>query len=144
MGRLKLSMPSEYLFSTEIEIRINDINYGGHLANDAVLAMVHEARLRFLAEYDYSEKNIEGAGLIMTDALIIYKSEAFYGERLKIEISIDDVSRLGFDLYYKLYNIIKAQEVALVKTGFAFFNYDLRKIISTPENFALKFSKRTM
>lgn len=144
MGRLKLSMPAGFLFSTEIEVRINDINYGGHLSNDAVLCMVHESRLRFLAAHDYSEKDIEGAGIIMTDALIIYKSEAFYGDRLKIEIAIDDISRLGFDLYYRLSNIQSGYEVAHVKTGFTFFNYDSHKIISTPEKFVLKFSKQTM
>jgi acyl-CoA thioester hydrolase len=144
MGRLKLTMPAEYLFSTELEVRINDINYGGHLSNDAVLCMVHEARLRFLASYDYSEKNIEGVGIIMTDALVIYKSEAFYGDRLKIEVAVDEVSRLGFDLYYRIYNILSTYDVAQVKTGFTFFNYDLHKIISTPEKFATKFSKRAM
>jgi acyl-CoA thioester hydrolase len=141
MGRLKLTMPQNYLFSTEIEVRISDINYGGHLANDAVLSIVHEARLRFLSTYRYTEKNIEGSGIIMTDASIIYKSEAFHGDRLKIEIAVDDVSRLGFDLYYLLKNTVTRQDVAQVKTSFAFFNYDLHKIVSTPENFIRKFTR---
>jgi acyl-CoA thioesterase FadM len=144
MGRIKLAMPADYLFSTEIEIRISDINYGGHLANDAVLSIAHEARLRFLAASNYSEKNIEGYGLIMTDAAIVFKSEAFYGDRLVVEIAVDDISRLGFDLFYRLKNSITKQDVAFVKTGMAFFNYELHKIASTPENFFTKFSKQTM
>jgi acyl-CoA thioester hydrolase len=144
MGRLKLTMPQDYLFSTEIEVRISDINYGGHLANDAVLSIVHEARLRFLATHNYTEKNIEGSGIIMTDASIVYKSEAFHADRLKIEIAVDDVSRLGFDLYYLLKNEATHQEVAQVKTSFTFFNYDLHKIVSTPENFRRKFTRQIL
>jgi acyl-CoA thioester hydrolase len=144
MGRIKLVMPADKLFSTEIEIRISDINYGGHLANDAVLSIAHEARLRFLKEYKYSENNIEGYGLIMIDAAIIYKSEAFHGDRLIVEIAINEVSRLGFELFYLLKNSITKKDVAIVKTGLAFFNYELHKIVSTPEKFAAKFLKQTM
>jgi hypothetical protein len=46
-----------------------DINYGGHLGNDAVLSLVHEARVRFLKQQGYTENNIEGAGIIMADAI---------------------------------------------------------------------------
>jgi acyl-CoA thioester hydrolase len=144
MARLKLIMPENYLFSTEIDVRISDINYGGHLANDAVLSIIHEARLRFLSANGYSEKNIEGAGLIMADASIVYKSEAFYGDHLKIEVALGDISRLGFDIYYRLKNTKTDKDVAHVKTSMAFFSYDLHKIISAPEKFIRKFSNQAM
>ena len=50
MARVKLQLPANFLFSTEIPIRISDINYGGHLGNDAVLSIVHEARIQFLQQ----------------------------------------------------------------------------------------------
>ena len=134
-------MPAEFIFKTVMNIRIGDINYGGHLANDAILALVHEARLRFLASYNYSEKNIEGLGLIMTDAAIIYKNEAFYNDTLSIEVAIDDLTRLGFDLYYRIRNEQKNIDVAHVKTGLVFFNYDIHKIAGMPEKFFTKFVK---
>jgi acyl-CoA thioester hydrolase len=137
-------MPANYLFSTEIDVRISDINYGGHLANDAVLSVAHEARLRFLATNSYSEKNVEGCGLIMADTAILYKSEAFYGDRLKVDVAIEDISRLGFDIYYLIRNSFTNKDVAYVKTGMVFFNYELHKIVSTPEKFISKFNKQTM
>ncbi len=76
MARIKIDMPERYTFSTEIPIRISDINYGGHLSNDAVLSMIHEARIRFLNHYHYSELDVEGLGIIMTDSAVIYKSDA--------------------------------------------------------------------
>ncbi len=144
MDRVKIAMPDKYLFSTEIRIRITDINYGGHLANDAVLSIAHEARLRFLALYNYTEKNIESTSLIMLDAAIIYKSEAFYGDVLKIDIAISELTRLGFDIFYRFKNILTDKDIAHVKTGMAFFNYDLRKMTNIPEKFISNIYKKTM
>ena len=45
MGRVKIKFPAENpLFITTIHVRIGDINYGGHVGNDAILSIIHEAR----------------------------------------------------------------------------------------------------
>ena len=59
-------------YETEIPIRISDVNYGGHLGNDAVLSLAHEARVRFLALRGFSEKDVEGVGIMMVDAAVVY------------------------------------------------------------------------
>ncbi|MGH7791582.1 MAG: acyl-CoA thioesterase, partial [Thermodesulfobacteriota bacterium] len=79
MARVKLDLPEEFVFSTEIPLRVNDINYGGHLGHDSILTLTHEARVRLLRKYGLTEINIYGPGLIISDAVIVYKSEAFYG-----------------------------------------------------------------
>jgi acyl-CoA thioester hydrolase len=135
MARVKITFPATHLFETETEIRISDINYGGHLGNDAVLSLVHEARIRFLSRFGYSEKDIEGKGIIMTDAAIVYKSEAFYGEKIKILLAVDDISNIGFDLLYKIVRVEGNKEIALVKTGIAFFDYLNKRITSVPQAF---------
>lgn len=140
MSRIKIQISENFIFETVIEIQIGDINYGDHLGNDAVLRLAHEARMRFLAHNDYTEKDIEGQGLIMTDAAIQYKSEGRYGDRLKIKLAVDDITSVGFDLIYVITNIVSGKEVAIVKTGMAFFNYDSRSIGTTPEIFLKKFS----
>ncbi len=38
MARVRLDLPDKFLFTTEIPLRVSDINYGGHLGNDAVLS----------------------------------------------------------------------------------------------------------
>ena len=68
-------MPERYLFSTEIPVRITDLNYGRHLGNDALLSIIHEARVRFLSHFNYTESDIEGVGSMMADVAIIYKHQ---------------------------------------------------------------------
>ena len=71
--RIQLQLPDTFTFQTEIPVRITDINYGNHLGNDAILSMMHEVRVQFLQNLGYSELEMEGAGLIMSDTAIIYK-----------------------------------------------------------------------
>lgn len=132
MGRIKLDLPSNFNYQTEINVRISDINYGGHLGNDSILSIIHESRIRFLNEYGFSEKDIFGLGIIMSDTAIEYKEEVFYGDKLKIEIAVDNFTRFGCDFYYKTSNL-NGKIVALAKTGIVFFDYNKKKIQRVPE-----------
>ncbi|MEJ2104633.1 MAG: thioesterase family protein [Ignavibacteriaceae bacterium] len=138
MARIKIQIPEKFIFKTEIPIRITDINYGGHLGNDSVLSLVHEARLRFLKHLGYSESNVEGVGIIMIDAAVQYKSEGFYGDELLIEVAITDFSNLGCDFVFKLTSKNSSKEIALAKTGIVFFDYENRKTAQVPAQFKKK------
>ena len=138
MGRIKLEMPSVYPFKTELTVRITDINYGGHLGNSNVLALMHEARVRFLRSYGYSEINVEGFGTIMLDSVVVYKAQAFAGDVLQIEVAAGDFSRLGCDIFYRITKKDGGAEVVLAKTGIAVFDYANQKRVSPPEAFVKK------
>lgn len=138
MERVKLGMPSVYPFRTELAVRITDINYGGHLGNADVLALIHEARVRFLSSFGYSEVDVEGYGTIMLDSVVIYKSQAFAGDVLQIDVAAGNFDRLGFDIFYRMINKAGGAEVALAKTGTSVFDYANRRRISPPEVFVNK------
>lgn len=138
MARIKIPLLSKWLFSTVLSVRINDINYGAHLSNDAVLRLLHEARLRFLHSFGYSEMDIEGVGIIMSDCAITYQKEAFWGDKLQIRIGVDAIERTSCDLYYQIVFAETEQEVARAKTQVVFFNYTKRKIALMPQEFKTK------
>jgi acyl-CoA thioester hydrolase len=138
MARVKLTLPTYLPFRTEIPIRISDINYGGHLGNDAVLSIVHETRIQFLQNLGYSELNIEGLGIMMTDAVVVYSSEGFYGDVLTIEAGVTDFQTANCDFVFKLTNKATGKEVARAKTGIVFMNPQTRKISPLPEPFRKK------
>ncbi|RKY90985.1 MAG: thioesterase [Ignavibacteriae bacterium] len=135
MPRIKIKLPEKFIFKSEIDISVTDLNYGGHLGNDAVLSIAHEARLRFLKHLGYSELDVEGSGIIMSDAAIQYKGEGFHGDELIIEISVNDFTKTGCDFVYRLANKDTQKIIALVKTGIVFYDYNLRKVVSIPKNF---------
>jgi len=132
---VKLDLPERVVFSTEIPIRISDVNYGGHVGNDAFLALAHEARLRFLQHFGYGEQDIEGRGIIMSDAAIVYRSESFYGDVLRVDIGIGSFTQIGCDILYAFWNKQSGKEVARLKTGIVFFDYASRKPVPVPKRF---------
>jgi acyl-CoA thioester hydrolase len=138
MARVKLQLPTNLPFRTEIPIRVSDINYGGHLGNDAVLSIVHEARIQFLRNLGYSELDIEGTGIMMIDAMIVYSSEGFYGDVLMVEVGTTDFQLTYCDIVFRLTNTITKKEVARVKTGIAFINKQTHKISAVPDAFRKK------
>ena len=78
MARVQIESPQTWLFHTKLTVRVGDINYGGHLGNDRVLGLAHEARVRWLASHNFSEADVSGAGLIMADAALVFRREAFW------------------------------------------------------------------
>jgi len=137
MARIKIELPEEFTFSTKIPIRITDLNYGGHVGNDTILGLIHEARVQFLKSFGYAELNVEGVSLIMSDAGIEFKAELFYEDVMTAFVTATNFSRVGFDLYYKL--LREDTVVAVAKTGMICFNYETRKVVSVPEKVKERF-----
>ncbi|MDY6861865.1 MAG: thioesterase family protein [Thermodesulfobacteriota bacterium] len=142
MDRIKLSLPKKFAFATEIPVRISDINYGGHVGNDTILSLIHEARFRFLTKNGYTELDIDGFSLIMVDSVVVYKSEVFYGQLLKIEVTAGKFSDYGFDFIYRITNKETGKEAARAKTGMVFFDYEKKRVIEVPEQFKLNFDSK--
>lgn len=135
MARLKLALPQRFDFSTDLQVCISDINYGGHLGNDSLLSLIHEARIRFLKKNGFTEFDIRGTGMIMVDTAIIYKSESFHGDILTFEVAVDDVGKVGCDFYYRISNKKTGKDVAHAKTGIVFFDYKTRRVVDVPAKF---------
>lgn len=134
MSRIKIKLPEKFSFTCSIPVRITDLNYGGHVGNDTVLSIIHEARMQFFQRLGYTEMNLGGCGLIMADAGIEFKSELFYGDMVLVSLAVADISRVGFDLYYKLEkeNMSNKVTVALAKTGMICYDYEKKKILGVP------------
>ena len=140
MSRVKLELPGTFNYATDVRLRVSDINYGGHMDNNAVLSLVHEARVRFLNHHGFTELDVDGAGIIMVDAVIQYKSEAFYGQTLTFQVAVDGLSRIGCDIFYRVTDRDTGIEVARAKTGIAFLDYATRKPKRMPEKFRKRFA----
>jgi YbgC/YbaW family acyl-CoA thioester hydrolase len=131
--RIKLEQPQQYIFSMHLTVRVSDLNYGNHLSNDRLLTYAHQARVELFQSWGFSEMNFAGKGVIMTDAAIVFKSEGHLNDELRIDVAVEDISKIGFDLYYKVINTKTEKEVAEIKTGILCFDYQLKKVVAIPE-----------
>ncbi len=128
-------MPERYDYSVEIPVRITDINYGQHLGHDALLSILHEARVRMLQSKGLSEIDVGGCGLIMADTGIVYRSEVFYETTLNVELAVENRSKSRFDVYYRVTDAKDGRAVADAKTGMVCFDYEKKRPARMPEVF---------
>jgi acyl-CoA thioester hydrolase len=140
VARIKIDLPDHFPFTTSIPIRITDINYGGHGGNDTILGLIHEARVQFLEKQGYTELEFEGVGMIMADVGIEFKNEIFYGDMVTASVAVAALSKVSFDLYYKLEKEMNGKKVlvAIAKTGMVCYDYGNKKIVTLPEKARVK------
>ncbi|MFL5746628.1 MAG: acyl-CoA thioesterase [Niastella sp.] len=140
MARIKVELPEQFTFSTTIPVRITDLNYDKHVGNDTILSMIHEARVQYLKQLGYGELDLAGVGVIMSDVGIEFKSELFYGDEVIASVAAGDISKIAFDLYYKLEKRSGDTTVlvAVAKTGMVCYDYAKKKVAAIPEEVAIK------
>jgi acyl-CoA thioester hydrolase len=144
MTRIQIELPERFIFSTDIPIRIDDINRGNHLGYDRVLTFAEEARGRFLHSLGYKDEIIDRAGFIVVDAGIVYKKQGFYGQTLRVELAIPDFSSKGCDIIFRISNAETGEEMVRVKTGVLFFDYKAQKVVAVPTSFQKKVTAEAM
>lgn len=132
MAKIQIEFPAEFKFSTDIPVRITDLNYGGHVGNDTILSIIHEARAQFFQHYGYNENDFGGVRTIMGNVMINYRKELFYGDVVQAFVSAINISRASFDVVY----LLKKSDsvvVAEAQTGMVCFDYVRKKVVSIPE-----------
>lgn len=135
MPRVEINLPETFGFVTDIAVRISDLDYGGHLSNHSIMAIMHEARARFLSEHGFSEKHIGTASMVMVDAQLKFHSEGYYGDMLRVEVSLDEFSSSGCAFFFRVTNRETDQELARARTGMAFFDQTRHTRMAIPEIF---------
>ncbi len=123
-------------FHTRLTVQVGDLNYGNHLSNDAVLRLVHETRIRWLAEQGYSELDCgNGAGLIMVEAHVRYLAQAFHGDELACCQTAGRAGRSGLILHSTLTREADRTPIAEARCTLRFFDYRAQRIARPPQAF---------
>jgi acyl-CoA thioester hydrolase len=135
MPRIKLQEQPRYEFRYEVVLQPRDINYGGHLGHETLIALIHSARTDLLRSMGLSEMNLGDGrtGIIMVDLAVNYQGEGFMFDVIRIESHVGEMTRTSFRIFHR---VIKGDKIlAFVETGFLAFNYPDRKIARVPQSF---------
>jgi len=139
MARIEIEMIDNFVFVTELKVRMTDINLANHLGHDAFVSLMNEVRVQFLDYLGFPIPGVEEKGLIIADLAVSYKSQSFYKDRLKFEIGAGDFNKYGCDIFYRVTNTKTDDLVALAKTGVVFFDYSKNEVTNIPEAFVSHF-----
>ena len=129
---------TDFPFTIPYIVRVADVNYGGHVANSAVLNFFQDARIAYLKHLGgYSEMNVGGGcGLILPEAHIRYLAEMFLGDELLIGVKIVELGRSSLRMAYRSERDGKA--TAEGETALVCFDYAVRKPRRLDEEFVRK------
>lgn len=142
MARLTLHFPEDqYCYSTQLTVRVTDINAGNHLGNDSMISMLSEARARFLYALGVEEAGHDGLGIIVTDLATTYKAEAHARDQLLFEVGVMDFNKYGGDIIFRVTRPHDQTLIAMAKYGFVFFDYKTSQVTPIPAAFLAKFPK---
>ena len=129
--RLREQLSYEFHYTTRLEPR--DINYGGHLGNDALVSLAGSARADALHTIGLREQDLGDGhtGIIMSDLAVNFRAEAFMFDEIVIDTHIGEFGRARFRIFHR----VKKGDivVALVETGLKTFNYIAREVAPVPD-----------
>ena len=91
--------------------------------------------MQFLKQYGFTELEVAGASLIMSELSVEFKNESFYNDILEVKIFSGEISRVSFELFYEISVKRNSQKttIALAKTGMVCYNYQTKKVQAVPE-----------
>lgn len=122
-----------YPFTLPYQVRIADINYGGHVSNAALLHYFQDARIGYLqALGPFSELDLgEGCGLILPEAHVRYLAEMFLGDVLEIGVRVSELGNSSWKMEYRVERQGKA--TAEGWTQLVCFDYAQRRARRMPQ-----------
>ena len=136
MPRVEISLPERFPFSTTLEVRVSDLNYGNHVGNDQMLTLVHEARRRYLRSLGADEIGADGMGFVIADAAVVYRAQAFYAEPLTVEVAAGEFQSRSCSFFYRMSK--PGSVVAEVRTGVVCFDFKAQKAVAFPPDLLQK------
>lgn len=140
MARITLQFPDDvFLFSTEIAVRLSDVNAGNHLGNDKLVTMISEARDHFFVHHGFVEDNLSPIHTLVTDQVIVYRAESRGREVLRFEVGLTDFNKYGGDFVYRISRATDGKRIADAKTGFVFFDTKTGRVLPMPDRFRTQF-----
>ena len=131
---LKPEKELKKIHSLCLRVRINDLNYGNHLAFNSLAGMLQEANVDWLKSIkdEATELNIHNnIGWMVRELNIKFISESFYDQELIFDMYIVDSRKTSISIQYEIYNKSTGKNTALAFCEMAFVKMnDLSKKVS--------------
>ncbi|AOY59441.1 acyl-CoA thioesterase [Desulfococcus multivorans] len=123
----------DFKITRPITVRIGEINYGNHVGYQHYLTYFQEARIAYLAHLSFTEKDIGGYGMMVSEATCRYRRELFLGDRIEVGCRITVIKSKAFVMEYR---IEKADTLcASGSTTNICFDFESGKVVPLPEAF---------
>lgn len=134
MERVKLDFPAEAVIHRHpMTVRITDMNYGRHLGHDALVSLLHEARIQAFAALDLPEWDMHGYPSVVADLAVQYQSEARWPDELTIATAVPEPQGKSLTIYQRIYQLDSQQVVATARVNQLLIDLASGRPVDVPE-----------
>jgi acyl-CoA thioester hydrolase len=132
----------EYRFRYPVRLQLRDINHAGHMGNDTLVSLLGAAQAEMFHSLGLSEIDLGDGqtGIIVSDAVVNYKAEAFMFDELLIDTHAAEFGRNSFRVFQR---VTRGETIiALAEKGLTTFNYTSRKVVPIPDTLLRALAER--
>ncbi|MEA2120441.1 thioesterase family protein [Halovibrio sp. HP20-50] len=134
MERVKLDFPAEAIIHRHpLTVRVTDMNYGRHLGHDALVSLLHEARIQAFAALDLPEWDMHGYPSVVADLAVQYLNEARWPDALVIETAVPTPQGKALTIYQRIYKSESQQWVATARVNQLLIDLATGRPVDVPE-----------
>ncbi|MBS3669316.1 MULTISPECIES: acyl-CoA thioesterase [Halomonadaceae] len=134
MERVKLDFPAEAVIHRHpMTVRVTDMNYGRHLGHDALVSLLHEARIQAFAALDLPEWDMHGYPSVVADLAVQYQSEARWPDGLTIATAVPEPQGKSLTIYQRIYQLDSQQVVATARINQLLIDLASGRPVDVPE-----------
>lgn len=119
-----------FVFETVMRVRNTEIGIGQNLTIESMVALLTEARSRFLYSKGIKEISADYQGLVITDVATHFISRVRAREELLFEVGVQNLTKDGGDFVFKVTRMFDSSEVARAVMGFVAYDYRSNKKIA--------------
>ncbi|MBB3230321.1 acyl-CoA thioesterase [Halomonas stenophila] len=133
MERVRLAFPeADIRHRHPLTVRVTDMNYGRHLGHDALVSLLHEARISALAALGLAEGDMGGYPSVAADLAVQYQAEARWPDALVVDTAIPAPGRRTITVYHRIRREADAAVVATARLNLMLVDPAAGRPVSIP------------
>ncbi|WKD27156.1 thioesterase family protein [Halomonas sp. KG2] len=141
MERVTLDFPTAAIIHRHpLTVRVTDMNYGRHLGHDALVSLLHEARVHAFAALGLPEWDMKG---IVADLAVQYQSEARWPDALVIETAVPEPQGKALTVYQRICHAETDKVVATARVNQLLLDLSSGRPVKVPDDVAQAIARAT-
>ncbi|WP_417864126.1 acyl-CoA thioesterase [Vreelandella venusta] len=144
MERVTLDFPTAAIIHRHpLTVRVTDMNYGRHLGHDALVSLLHEARVHAFAALGFPEWDIKGYPSVVADLAVQYQSEARWPDALVIETAVLEPQGKALTVYQRICQATTNKVVATARVNQLLLDLSSGRPVKVPDDVAQAIARVT-
>ncbi|CAH1043868.1 acyl-CoA thioesterase [Halomonas sp. TD01] len=135
MERVTLDFPTAAIIHRHpLTVRVTDMNYGRHLGHDALVSLLHEARVHAFAALGLPEWDMKGYPSVVVDLAVQYQSEARWPDALMIETAVPEPQGKALAVYQRICHAETGKVVATARVNQLLLDLSSGRPVKVPDD----------